>query len=218
MEDMKRTWTKGPEACSTYSLMARLYFPNTRKAVTQIMKKFWLNLEKSESYEPEVLNPIEALCEGAGPFRKNAAALVLKNQGREILLGERADTPDHWQWPQGGLDPGESAEAGLRRELKEEIGVSKIRIIHRFPFKLRYRFPRRMATKFRPNLGQEQVYFMVEIDEAPDLDKSDGEFSRLRWSPLELAVEHAIWFKEPVYRAALSYAAEAVADLYPLPD
>ena len=172
-------------------------------------------MKKSEQnfkiIEPNITSPLEPLCSGPGPFRPNAAALILRNQGAEILLGERHDSPGAWQWPQGGLDPGESAEAGLGREVEEEIGVADIRILYQFPFCLRYRFPVSLFRKFNPNIGQEQFYFLVELKAEPDLAKAkDKEFKRLTWRPLSSALDSAIWFKREVYRHALAHATEVI--------
>ncbi len=167
------------------------------------MKKSWPGSE--EIREPQILSPQEALCQGDGPFRHNAAALILRRGGREILLGERFDTPGCWQWPQGGLKKKEKPEDGLRRELREEIGVTRLQILYCFPFRLRYRFPRRLSAKFAPRIGQEQRYFLLHLLQEPDLDKGDDEFRELRWFPTESAADGATWFKRGVYEAALAH-------------
>ncbi|MEM6912029.1 MAG: NUDIX domain-containing protein [Verrucomicrobiota bacterium] len=56
------------------------------------------------------------------PLRPNAAMILERGDGR-ILLGERADRRGQWQFPQGGVDPGETTEQALRREAWEEIGL-----------------------------------------------------------------------------------------------
>lgn len=162
------------------------------------------------SIEPGITDPPEPLCQGSGPFRPNVAALILRRgeNGLEILLGERRDTPGCWQWPQGGMDPGETVEDCLQREVREEIGVEKLNVLYQFPFRLRYRFPQRLFQRFNPNLGQEQVYFVASLpaNETPDLDKAeDKEFRQLRWQPVKEADSAAIWFKQPVYRKALEH-------------
>src|SRR5947207_8758 len=55
-------------------------------------------------------------------FRPNVAAILL-NMENEMLIAERAHIRGSWQFPQGGVDPGESLEEALFRELEEEIGV-----------------------------------------------------------------------------------------------
>ncbi len=167
----------------------------------------------SKIIEPAITSPREPLCSGTGPFRPNVAALILRKGGREILLGERVDTPGAWQWPQGGRKKGESARDALKRELKEEIGVSDIRIIYRFPFKLRYRFPIALSHKFKPNVGQEQVYFIVKLKGKAGLARAKaGEFRRLEWRPIKAVLDSSVWFKQEVYRIALLHAHEIMAN------
>jgi 8-oxo-dGTP diphosphatase len=69
------------------------------------------------------------------------AAAIIGSEGR-VLIARR---PDHlhqgglWEFPGGKLEPGEAAEAGLARELDEELGLTPtamrplIRVHHRYP-------------------------------------------------------------------------------------
>ncbi len=52
---------------------------------------------------------------------------VLRDASGRILLAERPAGREHaglWEFPGGKLEPGESAEQALRRELAEELGIS----------------------------------------------------------------------------------------------
>jgi ADP-ribose pyrophosphatase YjhB (NUDIX family) len=57
--------------------------------------------------------------------REAARALVLDPQGRALLVRfVNPDTGEHfWTTPGGGIDPGESLENAIRRELREETGL-----------------------------------------------------------------------------------------------
>lgn len=72
-----------------------------------------------------------------------AAAVVVDARGR-VLLSQR---PDHvhqgglWEFPGGKLEAGETPQAGLERELREELGINLhaarplIRVFHAYPDK-----------------------------------------------------------------------------------
>ena len=53
------------------------------------------------------------------------AALVTDEAGRILITRRRPDQPlpDQWEFPGGKMEPGESPEEALVRELSEEIGV-----------------------------------------------------------------------------------------------
>jgi putative (di)nucleoside polyphosphate hydrolase len=55
-------------------------------------------------------------------YRLNVAA-ILRNGAGKILLGERVDRSGAWQFPQGGVDEGETLAEALIRELREEISL-----------------------------------------------------------------------------------------------
>ena len=55
-------------------------------------------------------------------YRPCVAAL-LQNAAGMILICERRDFAESWQFPQGGIDAGESPREALVRELMEELGL-----------------------------------------------------------------------------------------------
>ena len=54
-------------------------------------------------------------------YRKNVA-LILERRSGKILICQRSDCENSWQFPQGGVDEGEKHEEALKREVKEELG------------------------------------------------------------------------------------------------
>ena len=115
-------------------------------------------------------------------YRPNVAA-ILQNTVGKILVGERVDFRDSWQFPQGGLEAGETLEAGLQREVLEEISLQPADYTitdRRGPY--RYLFPAGITKKgFR---GQEQHYFLLRLtapETAVDTATAKPEFRRVRW-------------------------------------
>jgi len=56
---------------------------------------------------------------------RTVVAAVIERDGR-ILIGQRKPTGQHplkWEFPGGKVEPGETQEAALGRELQEELGI-----------------------------------------------------------------------------------------------
>ena len=101
-----------------------------------------------------------------GKYRPNVAGLFTSTDGR-ILVCERIDHRDSWQFPQGGVDEGEPLDAAFAREMEEELGL---RPEHYQVLKhgdgYRYEFPQQ-HRRFKKYVGQEQTYFLCQLT-APD--------------------------------------------------
>jgi putative (di)nucleoside polyphosphate hydrolase len=115
-------------------------------------------------------------------YRLNVAAILRRNSG-EILIAERIDIPGAWQFPQGGVDPGETLEETLRRELMEELSVSHehyVVVEKKGPY--RYVFGHGGSKK--GCRGQCQHYFLVDFtgtDDDIDVATENPEFRSFRW-------------------------------------
>jgi putative (di)nucleoside polyphosphate hydrolase len=135
-------------------------------------------------------------------YQRNVAG-ILRNPAGEILICERVDTPGAWQFPQGGIDPGETPEQALRRELEEEISVTTGYVIVKHDGPYRYIYDEGFSKKgFQ---GKEQDYFLLEFTGNPtaiNLETSHPEFRQCRWiRPEEFQMEWLPRMKRDVYRA-----------------
>jgi 8-oxo-dGTP diphosphatase len=55
--------------------------------------------------------------------RLRVAMIARDNEGRILLLQHVREHGNYWVLPGGGVDPGESVEDALMREIREELGV-----------------------------------------------------------------------------------------------
>ncbi len=139
-------------------------------------------------------------------FRPCVAAL-LKNAAGQILVAERRDFADSWQFPQGGVDRGETAEVALVREMGEELSLraEHFTILQARPG-YRYEFPL-THRRWGKYIGQEQTYFLCSfVGTEADLciHTAKPEFRSWKWiQPTEFKLSWLPEFKRGVYRAVL---------------
>ncbi|MGH6992506.1 MAG: RNA pyrophosphohydrolase [Caulobacteraceae bacterium] len=138
--------------------------------------------------------------------RPNVGVVLIRKDGL-VWLGRRADTPGplNWQFPQGGVDPGETLQQAALRELLEETGVSSVELLARTPDWLAYDFPpgHVRAGRDRRWKGQKQIWFafrFTSADSEIDLNRhGDVEFDAWRWTKLDEALDLVVPFKREVY-------------------
>ncbi len=143
-------------------------------------------------------------------YRPKVAAIVLSSSYPakcEIFIASRIDVEDAWQFPQGGIDKGETAKEALFRELKEEIGTNKVDIIAQYPDWVSYDFPPAVASRMAPYDGQTQRYFLVKLKKGAKIDiKTDiPEFSQYKFVKTEKLNDYITFFKRTVYKKVLKY-------------
>jgi len=142
-------------------------------------------------------------------YRPNVAAIILSPkypEKVEVFVAKRTDV-DAWQFPQGGIDEGESPKEALLRELKEEIGTDEVEIISQMPEWLSYDFPKIIAEKMYPYDGQTQKYFLVKLKSSAkiNLNTEVPEFKDYKFVKLNEIFNYVKSFKRPVYKKVIEY-------------
>jgi putative (di)nucleoside polyphosphate hydrolase len=142
-------------------------------------------------------------------YRPNVAILLTRDDGR-LLICERHKVKGAWQFPQGGVDEGETLEEALKREVLEEVGIhpGSYDIIE-MRGGYRYVYPAEMKKKKRAGWfdGQEQTYYRCLLHDKKaviNVDQKPREFRDYKWIlPSEFQLEWLPPFKREVYRKVM---------------
>ncbi|MEN8304140.1 MAG: RNA pyrophosphohydrolase [Campylobacterota bacterium] len=145
-----------------------------------------------------------------GSYRPNVAMIIVSNnypEKKEIFIAQRNDLLDIWQFPQGGIDKGEEVEEALFRELEEEIGTKKAKIVAEYPEWISYDFPDKIAKKMKPYKGQTQRYFLMKLKKSAviKLDTAHPEFIDYKFVSVDDLLNHTAHFKKPIYETVINY-------------
>lgn len=115
------------------------------------------------------------------PYRLNASIIARKDS--KYLLVKKPRDKHAWQFPQGGMEAGESFQEAALREFREEIGTDKIsiigseRTIHHYDWHEKIKDER--LRLFR---GQEVHLFLADfLGEDSDISLDKNELAEWRW-------------------------------------
>ena len=149
-------------------------------------------------------------------YRPNVGIIVANDKGQ--VLWARRVGQQAWQFPQGGINKGESMEAALYRELKEEIGLSKaqVEIVNSTRGWLRYKLPKRYLRQNNTSfIGQKQKWYLLNMltdDKDVRFDQSETpEFDHWQWVSYWYPLGQVVPFKKDVYRRAMKELAPSIS-------
>lgn len=152
-------------------------------------------------------------------YRPNVG-IVLVNAKNDVFWAKRVK--EHaWQFPQGGIKPGEAPERAMYRELMEEVGLKPehVEILGRTREWLRYDVPANWVRRDCRQVyrGQKQLWYLLRLvgrDCDVCLRRSlKPEFDAWRWNGYWVPLECVVDFKREVYFQALSELARHIPEL-----
>ena len=144
------------------------------------------------------------------PYRANVGVMVLSKSG-DVFVAQRLEHyANAWQMPQGGIDPGEGPAEAALRELEEETGINRSKVVilaetqNWIPYELPPDLiPKLWNGKYR---GQKQKWFLMRFlgeDTDIDIETEEPEFSAWKWIAPSALPDAIVPFKRDVYVAVL---------------
>ncbi|UVK79049.1 MAG: RNA pyrophosphohydrolase [Sodalis sp. Ffu] len=142
-------------------------------------------------------------------YRPNVGIIICNIDG-QVLWAKRYGQHS-WQFPQGGINVGETTEQAMYRELFEEVGLRQkdVHILTSTRHWLRYKLPKRLVRwDAKPVcIGQKQKWFLLQLM-CQDTDinmQSEGipEFDGWRWVSFWYPIRQVVFFKKDVYRRVI---------------
>ncbi len=122
------------------------------------------------------------------PLEKSAGAVIFRKEGNKIYYlllhypsSSRA-SKNYWDFPKGHIEKGEKIEETAKREVKEETGITEMRLIPGFKEEIKYFF------KFKDkNIFKIVIFLLAETKEKEV--KISFEHIGADWLPYEQALE-----------------------------
>ena len=142
-------------------------------------------------------------------YRLNVGLIIINDKGK-LLLCKRKET-NNWQFPQGGIDEGETPLKAAKRELFEEVGITSNSVTLLVVLKIGYKYDipknkeRNISIKKKIK-GQNQKWFMFKLIKEVDIsfiNDPDNEFDDYKWVPYWYPLFKIVSFKKHVYRKVL---------------
>jgi len=142
-------------------------------------------------------------------YRPNVG-IIITNDKNQVFWGKRV-RQHAWQFPQGGIQHGESPEQAMYRELHEEVGLlpEHVRILGRTRDWMRYEVPQNWSKRESRGgyRGQKQIWYLLRLI-GRDCNvclraSSHPEFDAWCWNNYWLDISCVVEFKREVYTMAL---------------
>ena len=143
------------------------------------------------------------------PYRPCVGVMLFNPEGL-VFVGKRIDqTVEGWQMPQGGIDGNETPSEAALRELEEEIGTNKAKILREMDEWLAYDLPAHLLGvalhgRYR---GQRQKWIAMRYlgsDADINVATEHPEFAQWKWLAIEALPRMIVPFKRDTYAKVIA--------------
>ncbi len=155
-------------------------------------------------------------------YRKNVGIIVFNSEGKVLFTKRNQKKITYgWQFPQGGVDTGETTDVAVMRELFEETGIKNAKIVYKDNVWRAYKFPAEMKFSkknhdyYKNVHGQIQKWFLIEyFGDETEFTIPNEELVDYEWSNFSLSlVNKVVPFKREVYRNVIKKIRPILEDI-----
>ncbi|MDD5417624.1 MAG: NUDIX hydrolase [Candidatus Nanoarchaeia archaeon] len=128
------------------------------------------------------------------PLRKNVLGIVFK--GDEFLIVQKQYYKDNeWSVPGGGVEKSEKSEKALLREMKEELGTDKFKIIKKSNITYEWMWPMENIErrKYKWKGQHAEIYIVEFMGNKKDIKKQKDEIRKVKWVKKEELKQYLIF-------------------------
>ncbi len=130
------------------------------------------------------------------PYRKGVVGFVIDNENNFLLIRSINYKENEWSFPGGGIEENETPGAAILRELYEELGTDKFKIIKKSKFINKFEWDlEAIEWRFKESgityRGQEQIQFLIKFyGNKSDIKIDNLEILQFKWVKYENLKEH----------------------------
>ncbi|RYZ67775.1 MAG: NUDIX domain-containing protein [Proteobacteria bacterium] len=136
-------------------------------------------------------------------YRKGVVALIRNPDGLYLMGHIRSLDRAGWQFPQGGIEAGETPEDAVHREIFEETGLAGLTVVQSATEWIRYDWPEALRRAGDPRVGQMHQYMVLEAKPERHLSPTPtDDFDRYEWMSPTQIMTRCLEFKRAAYHHA----------------
>lgn len=120
-------------------------------------------------------------------YRKSVIGIIIGKQNKFLITQLVNYGDNEWKFPGGGLEENETSEEALIRELHEELGTDKFKIIKKSQIQNKYDWPMdvikmQLKKKGKTYKGQIQDQYLVHFEGSDiDIKMDPSEIKKIKW-------------------------------------